>query len=118
DRDIRASARRCAQNPRSVPRRGAALMDVRLYLVAYDISSPKRWRRVQKAVRRLCQREQLSVFVCRGTAARIARLEKELRGVMHPKEDRLMVVDLGPAESANEKLKAINPLTTMVDLKG
>lgn len=93
-------------------------MDVRLFLVAYDIASPKRWRRVQKAVRRLCQREQLSVFVCRGTAARIARLEKELRRVMHPQDDRLMVLDLGPADSAGEKLKLINPMTTMADLEG
>lgn len=93
-------------------------MSVRLYLVAYDISSPKRWRRVQKAVRRLCQREQLSVFVCRGTAARIARLEAELKRVMHPRDDRLMVLDLGPADTAGAKLKAINPLTTMSDLEG
>jgi CRISPR-associated protein Cas2 len=93
-------------------------MNVRLFLVAYDISSPKRWRRVQKAMRRLCQREQLSVFVCRGTAARIARLEKELRRIMHPEDDRLMVLDLGPAETAGAKLKSLNPLTTMAELKG
>ena len=93
------------------------MTDVRLFLVAYDISSPKRWRRVQKAIRRLCHREQLSVFACRGTAARIARLETELRRILHPQEDRLMVLDLGPAESAGEKLKSINPLTTMADLE-
>jgi CRISPR-associated protein Cas2 len=93
-------------------------MSVRLYLIAYDISSPKRWRRVQKAMRRLCQREQLSVFACRGTAARIARLEAQLRRIMHPEEDRLMILDLGPADTAGEKLKLINPLTTMADLEG
>jgi CRISPR-associated protein Cas2 len=93
-------------------------MDVRLYLVAYDISSPKRWRRVQKAVRRLCRREQLSVFACRGTPARIARLERELRRVLHPQEDRLMVLDLGPAATAGDKLKLINPMTTMAELEG
>jgi CRISPR-associated protein Cas2 len=93
-------------------------MDTRLYLVAYDIASPKRWRRVQKAIRRLCRREQLSVFVCRGTSARIGRLERELRRLMHPQDDRLMVLDLGPAESAGDKLKLINPMTTMADLEG
>ncbi len=93
-------------------------MDARLFLVAYDISSPKRWRRVQKALRRLCQRQQLSVFVCRGTAARIARLEAQLKKIMHPEEDRLMVLDLGPADAAGEKLKSVNPLTTMADLEG
>jgi CRISPR-associated protein Cas2 len=93
-------------------------MDVRLFLIAYDISSPKRWRRVQKVMRRLCQREQLSVFVCRGTSARMARLEKDLRRIMHPEEDRLMLLDLGPANTAGEKLKSINPFTTMAELEG
>lgn len=92
-------------------------MSARLYLIAYDISSPKRWRRVQKHMRRLCQREQLSVFTCRGTAARIERLETQLRKVMHPTDDRLMILDLGPADSAADKLKQINPLTTMADLE-
>lgn len=92
-------------------------MSARLYLIAYDISSPKRWRRVQKHMRRLCQREQLSVFTCRGTAARIERLETQLRKVMHPTDDRLMILDLGPADSAADKLKQINPCTTMADLE-
>lgn len=93
-------------------------MSVRLYLIAYDISSPKRWRRVQKAMRRLCQRSQLSVFVCRGTAARIAKLETTLKREMDATEDRLMVLDLGPAESAAAKLKAINSITDLTELGG
>jgi CRISPR-associated protein Cas2 len=93
-------------------------MSVRLYLVAYDIASPTRWRHVQKLIRRLCQRHQLSVFVCRGTADRLNRLEKNLRRVMHPRDDRLMVLDLGPADSAAEKLKSINSITDVVDLAG
>jgi CRISPR-associated protein Cas2 len=93
-------------------------VSVRIYLVAYDVSSPKRWRRVQKAVRRLCRRSQLSVFVCRGTAARLARLETALRKEMNFKEDRLMVLDLGPADSAAEKLKAINSISDLTELGG
>jgi CRISPR/Cas system-associated endoribonuclease Cas2 len=69
-------------------------------------------------MRRLCQREQLSVFVCRGTAARIARLEKQLRGILHPAEDRLMVLDLGPADTAGANLKLVNPLTSIADIEG
>ena len=93
-------------------------MSVRLYLVAYDVSSPKRWRRVQKAVRRLCRRSQLSVFVCRGTPARLAKLETTLRREIDLKEDRLMVLDLGPADSAAEKLKAINSIADLTELEG
>ena len=91
-------------------------MSARLYLVAYDISSPKRWRRVYKAVRRLCQRSQLSVFVCRGTPARMAQLEKELKRHIHPTEDRLMILDLGPAHSAAAHLKAQNAMSDVAQL--
>ena len=91
-------------------------MSARLYVVAYDVASPKRWRRVQKAIRRLCRRSQLSVFVCRGTPARLARLEGTLRRELDLAEDRLMILDLGPAESAAEKLKSVNSITDLVDL--
>lgn len=94
------------------------MSDVRLYLVAYDISSPKRWRRVQKAVRRLCTRSQLSVFVCRGTHARIGRLESTLRAAMDLTQDRLMVIDLGPAATAAKKLEAINSIADLAELEG
>lgn len=93
-------------------------MSVRLYLVSYDIASPRRWRRVQKLVRRLCRRSQLSVLVCRGTPARLARLEAALRREMHAAEDRLMIVDLGPADTAAQKLKAINSIADLTDLGG
>jgi CRISPR/Cas system-associated endoribonuclease Cas2 len=69
-------------------------------------------------VRRLCRRSQLSVFVCRGTAARLARLEAALRREMDLTEDRLMILDLGPADSAAEKLKAINSITDLSELGG
>jgi CRISPR-associated protein Cas2 len=93
-------------------------MSARLYVVAYDVASPKRWRRVQKAVRRLCRRSQLSVFVCRGTQARLAKLERLLRQELDLAEDRLMILDLGPADSAAEKLKSINSITDLVELEG
>ena len=32
--------------------------------------------------------------------------------------DRLMVIDLGPADTAAEKLKNINSITDLADLKG
>lgn len=91
---------------------------VRLYLVSYDISSPKRWRRVQRAVRRLCTRSQLSVFVCRGTQARLDRLERALKAEMDLSEDRLMVIDLGPADTAAKRLESINSIADLVELGG
>lgn len=96
------------------------MTDARLYVVAYDVASPKRWRRVIKAVRRLCRRSQLSVFVCRATPARAARLERELKRLLHPVDDRLMILDLGPAAAAEAQVRAmsINSLADIADLGG
>lgn len=69
-------------------------------------------------MRRLCRRSQLSVFVCRGTPARLARLEATLKREMHASEDRLMVLDLGPAEAAATKLKSINSISDIAELGG
>jgi CRISPR-associated protein Cas2 len=89
----------------------------RLYLVAYDIACPKRWRRIVKEVKSFCQRSQLSVFVCRASARRIDRLESTLRQIMDHDEDRLMILDMGPAAAAAEKVRVLNPISDIVDLE-
>ncbi|ADP71113.1 CRISPR-associated protein Cas2 [Rhodomicrobium vannielii ATCC 17100] len=87
-----------------------------LYLVAYDISCPRRWKRVQKVIKGLCRRSQLSVHFCRATPARIRRLENRLHRIMHDEEDRLMVIDLGPAHT-QAQLSLLNPINDIADLK-
>ena len=77
------------------------MTEARLYLVAYDVASPKRWRRVVKAVKKLGRRVQLSVFLCRATPRRIRRLEEELKRILKPGEDKLLIMDFGlPTEAA------------------
>jgi CRISPR-associated protein Cas2 len=48
------------------------MIDERLYIVSYDISNDRRWRRVFKLMRGYGQWLQLSVFQCRLTARRRA----------------------------------------------
>jgi hypothetical protein len=67
-----------------------------LYVVAYDISSPRRWRRVQKLIKAICRRD--------------------LRRVMHHRDDRLIVLDLGPAHSSAAQVKIMNPASDIADL--
>ena len=92
-------------------------MQARLYLVTYDIACPKRWRRVQKSIKGICRRGQLSVFICRATEPRIKRLERELRLVMHARDDRLLILDLGPAHSAAPQVASMNPITDIAELE-
>ena len=46
----------------------ANMANERLYIVAYDIADPKRWRRVFKVMKGYGHWLQLSVFQCRLTA--------------------------------------------------
>lgn len=64
------------------------------YLVAYDVSSPKRWRRVFRLLHGYGDRVQLSVFRCRLDPRRRRRMEQELRAVMETAEDRLLIARL------------------------
>ena len=92
------------------------MIEARVYLVAYDVACAKRWRRVVKLVKPFCQRSQLSVFMCRSTPARIERLEKDLKKVMHHRDDRLMILDLGIAGTASARIGIMNPITDIVGM--
>lgn len=92
------------------------MMQARLYLVTYDVSCPKRWRRIQKIVKGICCKAQLSVFFCRATPPRIERLERQLRLVLHSRDDRLLILDLGIAHAAADQLKAMNAITDIAEL--
>ena len=61
------------------------------YLVTYDVSSPKRWRRVYRLLQGYGDWVQLSVFRCRLDPRRRERMEQELRSVMKKGEDRLLI---------------------------
>ena len=64
------------------------------YLVTYDVSSPKRWRRVFRLLHGYGDWIQLSVFRCRLDPRRRRRMEQELRAVMEIGEDRLLIARL------------------------
>ncbi|MBK1731099.1 CRISPR-associated endonuclease Cas2 [Thiococcus pfennigii] len=74
-------------------------MDQRLYIVTYDISDTKRWRRVFKIMKGYGDWLQLSVFQCRLTKVQHAELIALLDGIIHHTEDHIIVLDLGHAEA-------------------
>jgi CRISPR-associated protein Cas2 len=80
--------------------------DLRLYLVAYDVSRPRAWRRVHRRLKAVGDWMQLSLFLCRSRPAAMAALETELAGLIDPRTDRLLIVDLGDCERARRMLRA------------
>ena len=73
-------------------------MDPRLYIVTYDISDQKRWRRVFRLMHGYGEWLQLSVFQCRLSRKQHAELISLLDGIIHHREDHVMLMDLGPAD--------------------
>lgn len=82
-------------------------MDQRLYIVAYDISDPGRWRRIFKLMNGYGQWLQLSVFQCRLTRTQHAELIALLDGLIHHTEDHVILLDLGPADAVTPRVVSL-----------
>ncbi len=70
----------------------------RIFIVAYDIGDPSRWRRVFRAMNGYGRWLQLSVFQCRLTGRRRAEMASALEGLIKRDEDHVVIIDVGPAE--------------------
>ena len=77
------------------------MSDEHSYIVTYDISDSKRWRRVFKTMHGFGDWLQLSVFQCRLSRRRRAELETQLRELIKAGEDHVLVIDIGPAEKTD-----------------
>ena len=81
--------------------------DTHLYIVAYDISDQKRWRRVFKIMNGYGEWMQLSVFQCRLTPRRHAELIATLDEIIHHGEDHVLIMDLGPADGVEVRVTSL-----------
>jgi CRISPR-associated protein Cas2 len=70
-----------------------------VYLVCYDISDPNRWRKIYRTMKGYGAWLQLSVFQCRLNRQNLLRMTDTLTNLMNTKEDHLMIIDIGPADS-------------------
>lgn len=68
------------------------------YLVCYDIADPKRLRAVFKKMHGFGDPVQYSVFKCDLSRAEKALMLGALRDILNIREDRVMIVRLGPLE--------------------
>ena len=72
------------------------------YLVCYDISEPKRLRRTFKKMNGFGDPVQYSVFLCNLSPKERVMLEEALTDVINMKEDRVMIVNLGPVDGRGD----------------
>lgn len=82
-------------------------MDEHLYIVTYDISDPRRWRRVFKLMHGYGEWLQLSVFQCRLTPRRRVELTAALNEAIHHAEDHVLLLDLGGADRVELRVTSL-----------
>jgi CRISPR-associated protein Cas2 len=78
------------------------------YLVSYDISSPRRLRKVAKTCEAFGSRLQFSVFECPLDSKRLQQLRAALDAIIHHEEDQILFISLGP--SANDASLCIDAM--------
>lgn len=66
------------------------------YIVAYDVSDPKRLRRAHVKLLGFGDPLQYSVFQCDLNPAERALMIGAVRGIINQREDRVLIADLGP----------------------
>ena len=71
----------------------------RHYIVTYDICDAKRLRRVFKTMKGFGAHLQLSVFQCDLPDIDLVRMKAALTEIIDPREDQVLIIDLGSTES-------------------
>jgi CRISPR-associated protein Cas2 len=67
----------------------------RVYVVSYDISAPKRLKRVYKSMRRYGEHVQLSVFLCRLSEKMKKQMLRELSEIIDEDDDQILLFPMG-----------------------
>jgi len=69
------------------------------YLIAYDVSDDKRRNGIFKTLMGHGDHVQFSVFLCQLNNVELERLKGLLRADVNVRQDQVVILDLGPAES-------------------
>lgn len=85
------------------------------YLVCYDISDPKRLRKVATVCEDFGYRKQYSVFLCRLSATDLVRLRSRLYDIINLTQDQVLFVPMC-AKCVNQ-IEAIGRPTEAADAK-
>lgn len=85
------------------------------YVVAYDISDPRRWRRVFKLMKGYGRWLQLSVFHCRLDGGRRVEMASALERMIDATADHVVILDLGPAEDVGLAIESLGRPFTPIE---
>ena len=96
-----------ARFPPTRTSRPADGMDEHLYIVAYDIADPRRWRKIFKLMNGYGAWVQLSVFQARMNKRRQAELLARIDQMIDHDADHVVLVDLGVADNVKPRVVSL-----------
>lgn len=82
-------------------------MNEHLYIVVYDISDPKRWRKIFRLLKGYGEWLQLSVFQCRLADKQFMELKIALHTIIHHGQDHVLLLDIGKADAVRPKVDSL-----------
>lgn len=85
--------------------RDNSIMTKNWYVICYDITEPKRWRKVYKRLEGYGRRLQYSIFRCRLTKIEVEKLRWELEKELS-KDDKLLILNI--CERCENKTVSMN----------
>jgi CRISPR-associated protein Cas2 len=85
------------------------------YIVCYDISDPKRLRKVARTCEDYGYRKQYSVFLCRLSATDFVRLRNKLYDIINLEADQVLFIPVCP--KCVNAIEAIGRPTEAADAK-
>lgn len=77
------------------------------YLVCYDVSDPQRLIQTYKKMNGYGEPVQYSVFVCDLNDKELIIMREDLEELLNLADDRVLIVDVGPADTSGDKLSTI-----------
>ena len=79
----------------------------RLYIICYDVASPRRWRQLFKTMHGFGEWVQLSVFQCRLDRRRYVEMEAAIKTLILHGKDHVLILDLGPADQVKPSVRSL-----------
>lgn len=83
------------------------MQEEKLWIIAYDISNPKRWKKVFTILKGYGEWLQLSIFQCSMSDIKAQNLITALDEIIDKKEDHILLISLGKISRLERKISSL-----------
>ena len=89
----------------------------RFFIVSYDISNGKRWKKVFQILKGYGEWLQLSVFQIRMNDLKKQQLLMDIKKIINNKEDQILFIDMGNPDKIRAKITSLGKTFKPIERK-